>query len=136
MNRSHTALVLTKIAALDNRRLDDPHGAETPILDAWHELIGHLRYEDCIQAVTEHRRESTDWLLPAHIITRVKAIRAARISAVAEADLMADHGPIEAGQSAADYVHCLRERTRLVGDGMTVPQVLAASPRAITAGAQ
>lgn len=136
MNRSHTALVLAKIAALDSRSLDDPKGTTTPILDTWHELIGHLRFEDCMQAVTEHRRESTEWLLPAHIITRVKAIRAARIDRIPEADLMRDYGAIESGQSARDYVTALRARTRLLGDGLSLPEVIASTPKAITAGAR
>jgi hypothetical protein len=72
-------MVLAKVAAVDNRRLDAPDAMDTPILDSWHEVIGDLRFQDCIEAVKVHRRQSTDWLQVGHIRALVKQIRDDRI---------------------------------------------------------
>lgn len=61
--------VLTKIQLGDSRQVD------RLILAEWNDTIGDLDYHDAIAAVTMHRRESTAYLLPAHIIANVKRIR-------------------------------------------------------------
>lgn len=72
MNIQQTAAVLTKIQLIDNRQVD------TLTLNEWHDAIGHLDYEDALEAVRMHRRESTAWLLPAHVTAGVRVVRAAR----------------------------------------------------------
>lgn len=128
MNRSHTALVLAKIAAIDNRRLDDPRGNQTPILDAWHESIGDLRYEDCLQAVADHRSESTEWLLPAHIVRRVKEMRAERVRGLSEGDFTPDVGPVNGPDEVQGYLTTLRARRALVVDGVPLEAAIAMVP--------
>lgn len=128
MNRSHTALVLAKVAAIDNRRLDPAvPGEPTPILDAWHEAIGDLRFEDCLTAVAAHRRESTDWLMPAHIVTRVKAMRAERVRGLSDADLTPDIGAVS-GDAGRAYLETLRRRQGLVMDGVSLDEAIALVP--------
>jgi len=61
MNRQEVAMVLAKISIVDKRQVD------TLTLDAWVELIGDLDVQDCLDAVAEHFRSSTVYLLPAHV---------------------------------------------------------------------
>lgn len=61
MNLAEAAAVLAKAAAFDRRTI-----GEADIL-AWHDALADLPLGDCLAAVTEHYRDSTDWLMPAHI---------------------------------------------------------------------
>lgn len=61
MNLAEASAVLAKAAAFDRRTV-----GEADIL-AWHDALGDLPAADCLAAVTEHYRESTDWLMPAHV---------------------------------------------------------------------
>lgn len=72
MTPEQTKLILAKVALVDNRQ------ADITAIAAWHEIIGHLEYVDALQAVTNHRRESTEYLMPAHIVAGAKKIRAER----------------------------------------------------------
>lgn len=72
MNLEQTARVLTKIQLGDNR------AADQLILAEWHDTIGDLDFEDTITAVTMHRQESTEYLMPAHLRRNVGRIRTAR----------------------------------------------------------
>lgn len=74
MNIQETAAVLAKIKIGDNREVD----SKGLVLREWHEAIGHLNFGDAIEAVAMHRRESTDYLLAAHVVANVKRVRAAR----------------------------------------------------------
>jgi len=53
--------VVAKIQLGDSRQVD------RLVLLEWQDNIGHLRFDDAIAAVTLHRQESTDYLMPAHI---------------------------------------------------------------------
>ena len=72
MNIEQTAAVLAKAAALDNRNT-----SEAAIL-AWHEAIGDLDFRDALAAVTVHRRESDQYLMPVHIRRIAEKLRAER----------------------------------------------------------
>ena len=72
MNIEQTAVILAKVAALDNR-----NDTDAAIL-AWHEVIGDLDYFDALEAVAIHRRESTEYLMPAHIRAIVARLRSER----------------------------------------------------------
>lgn len=69
MNKQECAKVLAKIQLGDNRQVD------ALTLDEWFDTIGHLEFADAIEAVTMHRQESTDWLMPAHVIKNVRRVR-------------------------------------------------------------
>lgn len=61
MNVQQTTELLLRIQVIDNRRVE-----EATVL-AWHELVGDLDYAVAIEAVRVHQRESTAYLLPAHV---------------------------------------------------------------------
>lgn len=72
MNAEEVAKVLAKIRLGDNRETS----RET--LLEWMDNIGDLDYADAIEAVRMHRKESTAYLMPAHIRDNVRAIKALR----------------------------------------------------------
>ena len=74
MNNSQVAAVLAKIQLGDNREID----AQGIVLREWHESIGDLKFEDAIEAVRLHRRESTAYLTPNHIRVGAQRARDAR----------------------------------------------------------
>ncbi|MBT8161030.1 MULTISPECIES: hypothetical protein [Arthrobacter] len=69
MEKSETAKILAKAALIDNRKID----RET--VEAWHEVIGHVPYDIAMAALTIHRRTSSDYLVPAHIISNLRKAR-------------------------------------------------------------
>lgn len=127
MKRSETALVLSRIAAIDNRRLDPPDSdindpMSMPVLNGWHELIGDLDARDVLAAVANHRRTSGEYLTPFHVIKGVKAIREARLKVgPSSGELMADVDPNLPG---LEYNRIYRERIKMVADG-NAPQLRA-----------
>ena len=76
MDIQQTAQLLALIKVGDNRTVD------RTVIAAWHDLVHDLPLDDALEAVRAHRRESTDYLLPAHVIGGVKRIRGARLAAV------------------------------------------------------
>ena len=111
MNIEQTAVVLAKVAALDNR-----NDTDAAIL-AWHEVIGDLDYQDALRAVAIHRMNSTDYLMPAHIRAIVAGLRKERGERGAKdqrarelEDYAAQAGPL-ADRSAEiqDFVHEVRD---------------------------
>lgn len=69
MQESETAKILAKAALIDNRHID----RET--VKAWHEVIGHIDFDVALAALTIHRRTSTEYLMPAHIIANLRRAR-------------------------------------------------------------
>lgn len=70
MTLEEVGKVLAKIQLGDNREV-------TPgVIAEWDDSIGDLKFADAIQAVREHRRNSTDYLQPAHIRRLVAQRRA------------------------------------------------------------
>lgn len=67
-----TSRLLQHAGVIDHRRPDDS------TLLAWHELLAPYTLSDCLDALRAHRRESTDYLQPAHIIARVRAVQRVR----------------------------------------------------------
>jgi hypothetical protein len=67
-----TAQLLAVASSIDNRIVDQM------TVGAWQEAVGHLSYTDCREALAMHRRESTEYLVPAHIVAGVKRLLAAR----------------------------------------------------------
>lgn len=71
MNIQDTAAVLAKAQLVDNRQISEL------VIREWHDAIGHLNYADAIEAVTNHRRDSTDYLQPAHVVAGARRVREA-----------------------------------------------------------
>lgn len=97
--------LLTLIAARDNRTV----GRATAL--AWQEDVGDLEFADAREAVRLHFRESTEWLMAAHIRQQVKAIREQRL---ANSDLAL---PAADPDRPEDWARALRNITRRVADG-------------------
>jgi hypothetical protein len=72
VNIGETARILAKAQLVDNRQITEL------VIKEWHEVIGHLFYEDAYNAVTEHRRTSTEYLLPGHVVAGARRAREAR----------------------------------------------------------
>ena len=72
MTTDEVVKVLGRIQLGDNRQ------ADKATLGEWIADIGDLDFQDAIAAVTMHRRESTAYLMPAHIRANVRTIRARR----------------------------------------------------------
>jgi hypothetical protein len=72
MLTSETAKLLAKAQLLDNRTVD------RATVEAWHEVVGHLDYADALAALTLHRRESTEYLMPSHITKNIPRAKLAR----------------------------------------------------------
>lgn len=73
MIRSECAKVLAKIQLGDNRQVDQL------TLEEWFDTIGHLDFESAVAGVRLHRQESTDWLMPAHVIRNAKRAAETRL---------------------------------------------------------
>lgn len=72
--------ILAKAAAYDRRTVGK---ADTL---AWHEALSDLDLDACLDAVAAHYRQSTEWLMPAHVRRLVdEARRKAAITAEANA---------------------------------------------------
>lgn len=61
MNVEQTAALLAKIKLGDNREV-----TELVIME-WYDTVGHLPYDAAVDAVRVHRRDSTEYLMPAHV---------------------------------------------------------------------
>jgi hypothetical protein len=117
MTRDETIDLLTLAAAYDRRK---PGNAD---IDAWHLAVGDLSFEDSKLAVAGHYRDCADWLMPAHVRVRVKAIRAERIA----------HSLIPAPDPDLDpaaHKAALAGSVRMAADGLLPP----AEPIAAIAG--
>lgn len=73
MNLEETDRLLTVIQNVDKRRIDD-----ATVL-VWHEILGDLPFADCLLAATTHFRESTAYLMPAHIVAGAREVERKRI---------------------------------------------------------
>ena len=71
MNIVQTNDLLVHIQLIDNRQVGDATVLE------WHELVGDLDYDEALEAVRLHFRDSTDYLKPAHVRGGIDRIRLA-----------------------------------------------------------
>lgn len=75
MNIKETTDLLVRIQIIDNRRFE-----EATVL-AWHELVEDLDFRMAVEAVRLHFRESTAYLVPAHVRQGVERILLAGLGA-------------------------------------------------------
>jgi hypothetical protein len=98
--------LLTLIASCDRRTVGKADVA------AWTLTVGDLRFADAQEAVVSHYASSREWIMPADIRRRVKAIRSDRISRAVipapPAGLADDPGAYRAAMAALE---------RRAGDG-------------------
>lgn len=115
MNIIETGKLLAVIGVVDRRQ----SASEAEIM-AWQDLLADINYDDAEAAVREHRRTSTDWIQPAHVIAGVKKIRAARLKILD--DLEAYPNDIE----GVSYLDEKRALQRAVADGRMTKADIAA----------
>lgn len=73
MTPTEAAALLAVAAGLDNRK------PSAEAAESWAKALGNLPLADCREAVYAHYRESTEWLMPAHVSRRVRAMRTERL---------------------------------------------------------
>jgi len=73
MNITETGMVLAKIQAFDNRNVDDA------TIIAWHEVLEPHTVQDALKAVSDYFRVNSSWIMPAHIVERVRMVEDARV---------------------------------------------------------
>jgi hypothetical protein len=117
VNLEETGKLVGHMALYDNRRTSDPDTL------AWYQVIGDLPYDDAKAAVIGHYAESTDRIMPAHVRTRVKAMRRARL----EHGIAAAPSP-EIADDARDYQEVLRSGIRQLANGYQPERLAIAAP--------
>jgi len=80
MTPGDAAKLLALAAAFDRRTVGEADAM------AWASTLDDLRLEDCIDAVKNHYRESTEWIMPSHVRAGVRAIHRERIAYVRQHD--------------------------------------------------
>lgn len=73
MNITETSILLAKIQAFDNRNVADP------TIIAWQEILEPHTLPDCLDAVRGYYRVSAEWIMPAHIVERVREVENRRV---------------------------------------------------------
>jgi hypothetical protein len=67
--------LIAVVQAVDNRE-----GSDADVI-VWLHMLGHLDKDDCAEAIMWHRAEKPGvWLEPGHVLQRVRAVRADRLS--------------------------------------------------------
>lgn len=112
MNAAEVGDLLARMALVDNRKPPETAEDKAAMILTWLQLIGDLNHADAVQAIQEHYRESRDWLMPADIRRRVKAIRGARLSALPE-----PVPPPELLEDDDAYREWVRKETKRIADG-------------------
>ena len=109
MNLDDTGTLLAKIAAIDNRVVD-----EYTIL-GWQELLANISLPNALDALNEHRRNSPGvYLEPGHILA------GARLARNRNLDRMKTPEPPETLEGIpAREIGWQQTYRRLIGDGMT-----------------
>lgn len=69
MNSHETEKLLIEMSAVDNRLVTPP------AIVAWAEILQGVDYQDAREALLEHRRDSKEYVLPAHIVANVRKRR-------------------------------------------------------------
>ena len=72
MNAQQVAAVVAKIRLGDNRE------TSPEVILEWLDTIGDLNFDDAVEAVRMHRRESVEYLVAAHVRANVKRIQLGR----------------------------------------------------------
>ena len=107
MLRSQVARLLAKATVVDNRTVDEF------TVEAWHEILHDVDYDDAMTALTDHRRNKPGvWLEPGHIIEGVRVLRRARLAVGTNIEGIPDADP----DDVPAYLEAVRRnRLRVAG---------------------
>ena len=118
MTPDETIDLLSVAAAFDRRTT-----GESDVI-AWHAAVGDLDFNDSRAAVIAHYQQSRDWVMPADVRTRVKAIRRDRLSRE-----IVSAPPAELADSPGRYKAELDANVRRIAAGRTAWLAIAAPVR-------
>jgi hypothetical protein len=107
--------LLTTAAAYDRRKV-----GEADVI-AWHGAVKDLDFLDAQDAVIGHYTESTEWLMPAHVRRRVKAIRAARVALTP-----VPAPPPELADRPGAYKQAIQDAVAKMARGFALPKQITA----------
>lgn len=130
MTPTDAAKLLTLAAAYDNRK-PDPDAAA-----AWAAALGNLSPRDCNHAIVAHYRESSEWMMPVHVITRVRAMRVERMKAVWNLTPPESLGELDGDEHTRAYLAWLQDACRRLEEGEPVedtPREIVAPPDRVMA---
>ena len=113
MNAAEAGKLLAFAALYDNRKASDPD------VMAWFKAIGDLPYADAELAVAAHYGESTERIMPGHVRTRVKAMRADRL---ARTPLPAPSGDV--ADEPGSYQRITQANIKRIADGLDIRKAL------------
>jgi hypothetical protein len=134
MNAAEVGDLIARMALVDNRKPPEDDEAKAAMIMSWLELVGDLNYDDAVQAVRDHYRESREWIMPSDVRRRVKTIRGERI----KHSLIAAP-PHELTDDPQAYREVLAENVRAAADGDAppaedVPKMIGPPPGQRTGG--
>jgi hypothetical protein len=72
MDIKQTGLILAKIALIEGRE------ATNETIRAWHEILEIVNFEDAMEALVRHYRNSTESCKPAHIMRGAREVKEER----------------------------------------------------------
>ena len=110
--------LLELIASIDRRKVG------LTDRQVWEGLVGDLSAADAQAAVIAHYRESREWIMPADVRTRVKALRRDRL----EHEII-PAPPAELADEPGRWRSELNAEIRKIADGMAIPKAIAAPVR-------
>lgn len=106
MNLAETHALLTLAATLDNRRFDDA------AVVAWQEILADQPFDDCRTAVINHFRDSTEYLMPVHVVRGAEQIDQDRLRAARRAERLQAMAELEAARPVQE----LRDRSAEIAE--------------------
>lgn len=111
MQKASAAQVLALIQAFDNRKTDQA------TITAWADILPDQDVNDYLDAVKDHYRTSSEWLMPAHLIRRVKSTRSRRIEVAGDPRLKTSDEYDDQGKRLPDADRKQRYLTALIASG-------------------
>jgi hypothetical protein len=117
MTPEETGKLLAICASYDRRKVGDID------VIAWQQVLSDLSYHDCNAAVVAHYAEATDWIMPAHVRNRVKAMRRDRL-----AREIVPAPPAELTDDPRSYKAALAAGIRRIADGFSVHKAIGRLP--------
>lgn len=112
MDRTETGILLREVQKFDNRTVTDD------VTVAWHQVLAGVSLPDAMAAHLIFRQESTDYLMPAHLLAIVRRIRSERLERSVTVAPDTDDPEL--------YRRHLAAQRRAIGDGRLVNRQLGA----------
>lgn len=107
MTPAEAQMLLGIAASFDNRKPNEEAAV------AWSHALAGVRFVDARDAVVEHYRTSSEWIMPAQVIAAVRRVRSKRI---------ADHAPLlpPPGLDDEQERRWIREARWRIGNGEVI----------------